>query len=392
MFENIYKNSMAKAKLIELENNKKKILFYGAGLFAEEMFNNLDITKLNVVGVCDKKFSTEKSETFYGLKTYAIEELSNLDYDVLFLSVSSPQYFKKILKSQKIFKSAVIRSFEEYTFAEKIRYIFGKKTDDTCIICSAKKMVSFEAKVACFLNYLMFDNKHSETELLYCKKCKISYFKLRPTDEEASRYYENYVTEEFVNLREKFEPAIREVYAQYTLTEKDRVGFIKKSISGIKTDDFKNVLDYGGKGGFLKPLFERAEKYSYDKSLFPAAEGVTLIPNFNEFDEEFDFIMANQVLEHVPYPNECFVEMTKKLKKGGYIYIEVPNEEGLNNDIAPLNHNNRDFVMHEHMNIFRKETLKHMLEANGYKVIKYGYEDISKSDYKGNIMAVGRKK
>ena len=42
-------------------------------------------------------------------------------------------------------------------------------------------------------------------------------------------------------------------------------------------------------------------------------------------DENFDFIHGNTVLEHVPETKKAVQELTRVLKKGGYILVTVPN-------------------------------------------------------------------
>jgi len=68
---------------------------------------------------------------------------------------------------------------------------------------------------------------------------------------------------------------------------------------------------------FSKELFQHynldAKFYSHDFMKLPFP------------DENFDFIHGNTVLEHVPETKKAVQELTRVLKKGGYILVTVPN-------------------------------------------------------------------
>ena len=44
----------------------------------------------------------------------------------------------------------------------------------------------------------------------------------------------------------------------------------------------------------------------------------------DEKDESFDVILCTEVLEHVPYPNETFKELSRLLKREGVILLTAP--------------------------------------------------------------------
>jgi len=69
----------------------KKVLIYGAGLFSSAIFENYDLNLLNIIGVMDKKFSeVDVNENFYKHKTYTLDNINTIDFDViLILSLSS---------------------------------------------------------------------------------------------------------------------------------------------------------------------------------------------------------------------------------------------------------------------------------------------------------------
>lgn len=98
-----------------------------------------------------------------------------------------------------------------------------------------------------------------------------------------------------------------------------------------------SILDIGcATGGFLKYLKERDYKklYGIDPSSAYVAEarkieGLKISLDSAEamlFESNtFDFLIADQVVEHLFDPNKIFIEATRVLKPGGYFCISVPD-------------------------------------------------------------------
>lgn len=64
----------------------KRVVLYGAGLYAKVILEKYDCSKLNIVAVCDKKFG-DKEELFMGYKTISPQNLTEYDCDVILVSV-----------------------------------------------------------------------------------------------------------------------------------------------------------------------------------------------------------------------------------------------------------------------------------------------------------------
>ena len=60
----------------------KKIIIYGAGEYFQILKNNFDLSKLNIVGIADKKFETSKDSNPTSYLALAPEELKDFDLDV----------------------------------------------------------------------------------------------------------------------------------------------------------------------------------------------------------------------------------------------------------------------------------------------------------------------
>ena len=76
----------------------QKIIVYGAGLMSRILFQNFDLSCLNIVGVADSKYTKNSTESFWGHKTINPVELKDFDFDVILIAVKEK---KKILENIK---------------------------------------------------------------------------------------------------------------------------------------------------------------------------------------------------------------------------------------------------------------------------------------------------
>jgi len=65
----------------------KKILIYGAGLNTKRLMNKFDFSKLNIVGISDKKFENSKIAEIFGYKIIPPSYIKNIDYDFILITV-----------------------------------------------------------------------------------------------------------------------------------------------------------------------------------------------------------------------------------------------------------------------------------------------------------------
>lgn len=77
----------------------KKVVLYGAGLFAGELFRNYDFSKLNIIGVADKKFQDNYEGDFYGYPKLGPDDLLETDFDLLLITTYDDTYIKDFLKN-----------------------------------------------------------------------------------------------------------------------------------------------------------------------------------------------------------------------------------------------------------------------------------------------------
>ena len=86
------KNNFSKRlKYLNKITDNKKIVIYGSGLFFQTIYENYDLSKLNIIGLSDKKFLFNKyDEDVLGYKCYSIHEVEDLKPDFILVCILDP--------------------------------------------------------------------------------------------------------------------------------------------------------------------------------------------------------------------------------------------------------------------------------------------------------------
>ena len=96
-------------------------------------------------------------------------------------------------------------------------------------------------------------------------------------------------------------------------------------------------------------------------------------------EESFDVITLWDILEHFPDPSHQLQEILRLLKDDGIILMNAPNEEGLLRLLAgmifrlsgeKISYPVRKLYHPFHIHYFTQETLKALLEKNGFTLVK----------------------
>lgn len=75
----------------------KRVLVYGAGIMSNLLFTNYDLSGLNIVGVCDRKF-TDYDSKFNNYPIITPELLKTMDYDVILVLL---KMYNKVIEQIK---------------------------------------------------------------------------------------------------------------------------------------------------------------------------------------------------------------------------------------------------------------------------------------------------
>ena len=76
-------NAQKQINKLAKKYKNKKIAIYGAGLYFEILEQNFDLSSLNIVAICDKKFESSKQTNTTKYHPISPEELKTFDYDIL---------------------------------------------------------------------------------------------------------------------------------------------------------------------------------------------------------------------------------------------------------------------------------------------------------------------
>ena len=98
----------AQAKIDKLAKRYKnrKIALYGAGQFATILFENYDLSKLNIVAVADIKFENPETErNFFGLNCITPDEIRDFDCNLILISNFDYNFFLRYLDDELLYRS-----------------------------------------------------------------------------------------------------------------------------------------------------------------------------------------------------------------------------------------------------------------------------------------------
>lgn len=203
-----------------------------------------------------------------------------------------------------------------------------KVTSNHCPICQ-----SDSAKVIGLPEYdsISLKLKRKEYSIVECTECRF-YYVLPSIDFSEEEWQQLYGSEYFTELT--------------SWHKKKRIIDVRNRLNKLKqycNNDTEYFLDIGcGKGLALSEAFSRGWNTHgmdiYDNRKDDAkVSGITFhrtkLTDSNFSSEQFDMIYMDSVLEHITNPLEYLGEIYRILKKGGVLYIGVPNEDSLFNSI-----------------------------------------------------------
>ena len=87
--------------------------------------------------------------------------------------------------------------------------------------------------------------------------------------------------------------------------------------------------------------------------------------------DKCDLIVANQLIEHLLYPNLFMQNCYQSLTEGGLLFIETPNFASREFELFKKNGNWGGFHTPKHFNIFSNNSLMNLCEKYGFKVVAH---------------------
>lgn len=157
---------------------------------------------------------------------------------------------------------------------------------------------------------------------------------------------------------------------QFTNIFMRRVNLIEKFATRGK------ILEIGSSNGLLLSLLKSSGwevqgiEPSKTSAEFAQKKGIpTLQVTFEDaiLTGKFDVVILNHVLEHLTDPRATMQKIKQLLKKGGMVFIDVPNFSSL---AAKIGGGSWKYILpHEHKWHFTPQSLSRLLEKVGFRVV-----------------------
>ncbi|OHX17672.1 class I SAM-dependent methyltransferase [Chromobacterium sphagni] len=214
---------------------------------------------------------------------------------------------------------------------------------DRCLCCGGEQLSAFPAVLMPFvahralgwqpvriaedwqMAHLQTGIAYSVCNTLYCRDCHFVFLDMRFDGEAMANLYRDYRGDEYVALRDHYEPG----YAQRNAGLLDGMGYVDKVedfIGGV-APGIATVLDYGGDTGINSPFRHRAEVFVYDISGCEVVDGARRLSRDELRRGAYDLIVLSNVLEHDPDPERLLREVCRYMDGGTHLYLEVPAEQ-----------------------------------------------------------------
>lgn len=193
--------------------------------------------------------------------------------------------------------------------------------------------------------------------LVKCMKCGLVFINPRPNKKELLKYYKDGYWSSETNADKEHE-------------------YLYKFVENLKLG---KVLDIGaGTGLFLSGLKKRgwdtdgtepsANARAFAKNKFGISLKKQDFLEIKYSKEQYDLVVLNNVLEHLPKPKETLKKVNKILKKNGHLLLAIPNIEGLGASLFGKYWYGVDVP--RHLFQFSPKTIKRLLDESGFNVLK----------------------
>lgn len=208
----------------------------------------------------------------------------------------------------------------------------------------------------------------SRVTTLQCQQCATVFLDLRFGDREMTELYRDYRGEDYVRLRDQYEPGYaqrNESFESASPALPDAERFLRPWLPDVPA-----VLDWGGDNGINMPFRDTARvRDVFEISSVATLPGVRAVGRDALQDEDYDLVVLSHVLEHVPFPVALVAEVASVMHRNSTLYIEVPHERLFWDaaDTSPAGQRKRHW--HEHINFFTPEGLTAVVRSAGLHVI-----------------------
>lgn len=280
------------------------------------------------------------------------------------------------------------------------------KIAQECPICGGSSSKSYYVNIAPFIRERMFQFNVPESCLfVHCTRCDFYYYSIRPDECEMEIFYSGYRNEKYQLQRHKHEPNYTADYnamiGNHPVEIHNRITHLENVLRRNAVVDSIDILDFGGNDGRFIPPSISGHKYCYDLSDNNTIEGVIKLYQADLPKHRYDLILLSHILEHVSSPNELMNQVVSLMNEGNMLYIELPYERELIEEVFPRNtslamslkgllkHYRPTWIFpsvsfalggsfcHEHINSFTEKSLEKVISNSGLTCIEIGTKRMS---------------
>jgi hypothetical protein len=200
-----------------------------------------------------------------------------------------------------------------------------------CLCCESRDLQLFPTLVSPYLAFKAWGGEPEPTSLVTCAQCAFRFYSRDFTDSEADEYYREYRTETYYEERHRFEPFYTRAVHNETghwLASAARRSALSATLAQAGTPkEFSSVLDYGGGTGALVRDLVAERKAVFDVSEVVPEAKLEHLRVASDVGADWELVICAQVLEHVAYPAQLMGAMVAAASPGGFIYLELPNQQ-----------------------------------------------------------------
>lgn len=233
------------------------------------------------------------------------------------------------------------------------------------------------------INILKDHLRDKDFSILKCSDCNFVWQKYIPSDVFSNILYEKIIDQELSFRKSK----------NLEKLLKNKIRFKYNAIYKLKNKKKLNVLDFGsGWGSWLLNLDQNkvnmfAFEISPTRKNYLVKNGVNVLDaqEINNYDNFFDYIRLEQVLEHIPNIKEC-MELIKKISnKNVLLEVGVPDGLKVIKDPKYITINKGPIQPLEHLNCFSNQSLKKFIKH--YDFEPYTFRDILNLYFNKSILS-----
>lgn len=213
--------------------------------------------------------------------------------------------------------------------------------------------------------------------IIDCEVCSFKHIYPLPNRNEIDQLYKE---EYYEKAQPEYIDRVKADAEWWSEVYKERVVQIEEFFD---KDKEINTLDIGsGPGYYLKEATEKGWKAlgiepSKNACQYAKSLDLNIVNSFFTIEEarkleKFDVIHMNNVLEHMSNPIEIIQLVWDKLNENGVLCVAVPNDFNIFQNTLHEKYNYKPWWISpkEHLNYFSFETLRNLLENNGFDVLK----------------------